>query len=279
MDDSRGYGSVQRDVMRDKTLPPQAKALYALLASYAGKKNYCFPTVTTLCEDLGLSKPMITKYLAMLQERGIIQKTMHSGGKSNNAHGYEIMTAIKESKPVVTPPAEPVKSESESKAHLTLETQKLSTLNLQNIQQLNGLNLQKLNTLYFSYKGRKLTIEKEHITKEVCEFFAINEQKNYRQVVEVDNFITKLFLNDRGEFFYTQFQEYKNYKKVSGERIHSLINFMGKPENDYEDGGWQSDNYENKLKAIQNKGQPVLSYAGSVDEKIKRQNAVTRDLD
>lgn len=268
MDDSRGYGSVQRDVMRDKTLPPQAKALYALLASYAGKKNYCFPTVTTLCEDLGLSKPMITKYLAMLQERGIIQKTMHSGGKSNNAHGYEILNTIKESKPVVTPPIEPEKPESESKVHLTLEAQKLSTVNLQKSLKLNGFNLQKLNTLNFSYNGRIITIEKEHVKKEVRDFFGVKEQVHFINFALIGNAIDYFFENDLIESFYTQFLDYKQYKSQTSGIVHSVENFLGNFEGNF-NGKWSAENWAHKLKITQNKGKPAATHTGTVAQLLR----------
>lgn len=278
MDDSRGFGQVQREVMRDKAIPPQAKALYALLASYAGKKNYCFPSVSTLCEDLGLSKPMIVKYLALLEERGIITKTRNEKGASNNAHKYVLGGTVKEEKPAEEPvsPAEP--AQSESKADLTLESQKLNPFNLQKSQKLSTVNLQKLSTVNFSYKGRIITLEKEHTKKEVRDFFGIKESVHFKNFARISDAIDYFFENEKIQAFYEQFSDYKKYKSQTGERIHSVETFLGGVENGFS-GEWSSENWEQKMKVIQNKGQPVAVYAGSVDEKVKRQNALIRDVD
>jgi DNA-binding MarR family transcriptional regulator len=110
-----GYGMLQRKVMQLKDLTIQAKALYALLVSYTGADDYCFPSVARLCEDLSLSKPMIIKYLKELEAKGLIVKSQLNEGSFNNRNRYEIHTLEEEKKEKSGDSSDPM----ESKTHLT----------------------------------------------------------------------------------------------------------------------------------------------------------------
>lgn len=86
-----GYGMIQRAVMKEKSITIQAKAIYALLCSYTGSNEFCFPTVETIGKDISLSKPMVIKYLNELEGFGLIQKTkLYPDNKIKNHNKYEI---------------------------------------------------------------------------------------------------------------------------------------------------------------------------------------------
>lgn len=69
-----GYGSVQRLVMRSKTISISSKALYALLCSYTGNSQFCFPSQETLAEDLKTTKRTISRLLNELEKEGLVRR-------------------------------------------------------------------------------------------------------------------------------------------------------------------------------------------------------------
>lgn len=86
----KGYGIVQTKVMQLRDLSPQGKAVYSLLASYTGGKEYCFPAVKTISKDLNLSKPMVIHYLKVLERKGLIKKSrLFDDSRRNNK--YEVL--------------------------------------------------------------------------------------------------------------------------------------------------------------------------------------------
>ena len=87
-----GYGMVQTAVMRLKGLSLQAKGIYSLLASYTGSKDFCFPSVKTIGQDVNLSKPMIIKYIKELETIGLIKiSKLYPKDPLKNHNKYEIM--------------------------------------------------------------------------------------------------------------------------------------------------------------------------------------------
>lgn len=50
------YGVVYQDVMRNKNLSAEAKAIYAYLSSIAGMEGSCYPAVETMQKELCMSK-------------------------------------------------------------------------------------------------------------------------------------------------------------------------------------------------------------------------------
>jgi|GEM_PF-5252347 len=85
-----GYGIVQTAVMR-LNISIQSKAIYFLLASYTGSKDYCFPKIETICNDMNLSKPMVIKYLKELEDNNLIKKSKLYVHSKRNNNKYEVM--------------------------------------------------------------------------------------------------------------------------------------------------------------------------------------------
>jgi hypothetical protein len=83
-----GYGMIQTEIMKMK-ISIQAKAIYCLLASYTGSKDYCFPSISTISTDLMISEKLVYKYLKELKIIGlVIISKLYSDSRNN--HKYEI---------------------------------------------------------------------------------------------------------------------------------------------------------------------------------------------
>jgi hypothetical protein len=248
----KGYGFIHRDVMKAKNLSIQAKAMYALLCSYAGTKEYCHPSISLMCEDLGVSKPMVIKYLSELEEKGFIKKSRLSNDPLNNSHKYEFLPEHPMESIAPDHPEMPQSGQSdESKAELTFEARKLTTVNLAKSTVVNPESKAELTLLY---KDLKVTVEKEHIQKSVCEFFGITELKNPKTFFLIALFSHHVFQTGNEKLFEQAFADYRKYKLTTNERLHNVESFLGSSEQHFEDGKWNSENWENKLKAA-TKGQ------------------------
>jgi len=76
-----GYGTIQRDVMCAKGLSVYAKAIYSLFVSYAGQKSACYPSITTICRNLKLSKPTVIGSIRELEQMQllVVERTQGKG--------------------------------------------------------------------------------------------------------------------------------------------------------------------------------------------------------
>lgn len=77
------YGIVSKNLMRDQSLTVQAKAIYALLCTYAGNKTTAFPGVGLIMHDLNISKGSYYKHMGLLKTCGwvTVAQNKDSGGK------------------------------------------------------------------------------------------------------------------------------------------------------------------------------------------------------
>lgn len=118
----KGYGNVAQMVMRDKSLKPTAKAIYAYLCSFAWGRvdsdRKAFPTVKQQCEELGITKDTYYKHRSALEEKGYITIESVYGGDGkfrNNLYYIESTPCPKkmetdetvENKEVLTCPKKP----------------------------------------------------------------------------------------------------------------------------------------------------------------------------
>ena len=60
---STRFGIVSYEVISDPNLSVQAKALYSMLACYANKERTCWPSISTLSDDLNISQSSTTNRL------------------------------------------------------------------------------------------------------------------------------------------------------------------------------------------------------------------------
>tara|TARA_Y100000385_G_C13005957_1_gene599437 strand:+ start:501 stop:749 length:249 start_codon:yes stop_codon:yes gene_type:complete len=68
------FGIVSRDVITEPNLSLQAKAVYSTLACYANKQRSCFPSISTLADDLNVSQRTIKRLIKELKEQGYVKR-------------------------------------------------------------------------------------------------------------------------------------------------------------------------------------------------------------
>lgn len=77
------YGILPKSVMRDRSITVGAKAIYALLCTYAGSKGSAFPSIGLIMSDLNMSKNAYYKHMDVLKDSCYIRvtQTKDGGGK------------------------------------------------------------------------------------------------------------------------------------------------------------------------------------------------------
>jgi DNA-binding MarR family transcriptional regulator len=68
------FGIVSRDIILAPQVTLQAKALYAALSCYANKERSCFPSISTLSNDLNVSEKTINRLIKELKSMNLIQR-------------------------------------------------------------------------------------------------------------------------------------------------------------------------------------------------------------
>lgn len=68
------YGIVKADVMQDPDLSINAKAVYALLCTFANRQRQCHPSITHLSELLGVSRRTVERTLSELKNKEYVRK-------------------------------------------------------------------------------------------------------------------------------------------------------------------------------------------------------------
>ena len=71
---NKGYGLVYQNIMRNKNLSIEAKAIYAYLCSYAGNKGECYPKIDLIINELNISKSRFYKHIEQLIQYKVIFK-------------------------------------------------------------------------------------------------------------------------------------------------------------------------------------------------------------
>lgn len=90
----QGYGMVSKLVMKMKDLHIIAKGIYSYICSYSGKGKDAFPTREQICNDLGISKDTLTKYLLVLKGKGLLnvrQEKNEDGKFSHNVYSINLV--------------------------------------------------------------------------------------------------------------------------------------------------------------------------------------------
>lgn len=67
------YGIVYKGIMQNSEISVHAKCVYTLFAVYAGSKNECWPSLTTISKNLGISRPTVVKSISELENNKIIK--------------------------------------------------------------------------------------------------------------------------------------------------------------------------------------------------------------
>ena len=87
-----GYGIVAKVVMRDKTLSPEAKAIYSYICSFAGSGSTAFPGADLMMHELNLGKNRFYKFRKELEENGYITIIKQRNGNRREKNIYMLNT-------------------------------------------------------------------------------------------------------------------------------------------------------------------------------------------
>jgi DNA-binding MarR family transcriptional regulator len=71
---STRFGIVSYEVISDPNLSVQAKALYSMLACYANKERTCWPSISTLSDDLNISQSSTNRLIKELKTCNYIKR-------------------------------------------------------------------------------------------------------------------------------------------------------------------------------------------------------------
>lgn len=84
----QGYGLIPKQVMRDKDLSVEAKAVYAYLSSFTGAGRTAYPSVSLMISELNISKNRFYNHRKQLLDKGYIKitKNRNEEGWSNNIY-------------------------------------------------------------------------------------------------------------------------------------------------------------------------------------------------
>jgi len=113
----------------------------------------------------------------------------------------------------------------------------------------------------------------------ILEYFGFTEIRNPDKLQQIATFLNILKTDQKIEMFYEQFEAYKTYKEKSNTAKHAFPNFLGHIENRYMDGGWNQENWTDKLSKLNHKpeitsGETLAEYNRRVRENLKLQEHV-----
>ncbi len=114
-----------------------------------------------------------------------------------------------------------------------------TTNNINNINKDNNINV---------------CIGESQIFNSILSFFGFTPQNNPDKATQVSHFVNTLLQNGQLEHFKSQFEAYKEYKAKTAEKTHGFGSFFGEQVQSYtKNGGWNAQNWKNKLKQAENK--------------------------
>ncbi len=70
-----GFGIIPRRLWKDENLSPREKHILSYFLSYLGEKRYCFPSLSTIAKDVGLSRNTVVNCIHNLEVKEYIIKT------------------------------------------------------------------------------------------------------------------------------------------------------------------------------------------------------------
>lgn len=87
-----GWGIVSKQVLRNPSISPQAKGLYALLASYADyRTRRCHVGRERLAEDLGVSVRSVSIWIKELREADALDRQVRGFNQSQQTRLHDFV--------------------------------------------------------------------------------------------------------------------------------------------------------------------------------------------
>lgn len=103
-------------------------------------------------------------------------------------------------------------------------------------------------------KGKEEEMEGKEFTRDadfeisILKFFGFNQIANFTQLKTISECCAAQFYAGRLEYFRQQSRSYQEYIELIGARYrHSFNKFLGEQANRYQDGIWQSENWQQKI--------------------------------
>ena len=90
----KGYGLVDREVMRNRNISLRAKGLYGYLCSMAGARGMCYPSRRTACHYLCICDSTLTNLLGELVTEGAVKCEKKRGKNGTFQRNRYIITAV-----------------------------------------------------------------------------------------------------------------------------------------------------------------------------------------
>jgi hypothetical protein len=152
----------------------------------------------------------------------------------------------------------------------------------------NKQNSDNISKTYVEHMEIENEIENEDINKDeielnetqqktiqfICDKFGISEMKQFQNYRIVYSCVVCQF--NQGEELFKHFKDqcwnYFMYKNLSQEKIHSFKSFIGTPEDKYNDGGWNANNWIKKHTDLNNKEKGIESKVDKDWNRNKRKN-------
>src|ERR1700694_4537953 len=78
-----GFTQVPNVIQNDPDLELGEKAVYAQFLQYAWHHDYCFPSQDRIAKNLGVSRTLVTKFVAGLAKNGLLTIERRGLGKTN----------------------------------------------------------------------------------------------------------------------------------------------------------------------------------------------------
>ena len=97
MAEYESYGIVLQRILRDSSLSVEAKAIYAYLCTFTGSDGTCYPSVSIMCKELGISETRFYRHMKQLTEQRIVSVEKSRKGSRFAQNVYSV------SRPSVSP--------------------------------------------------------------------------------------------------------------------------------------------------------------------------------
>ena len=83
-----------QEVLRNPDITIEAKGLYAYLAGFSGAGDECYPSISLMCEEMGMSKTRLYKHMAVLVQFGVVEKIQTYNGNIKGKVIYKLTHTV-----------------------------------------------------------------------------------------------------------------------------------------------------------------------------------------
>ena len=116
-----------------------------------------------------------------------------------------------------------------------------------------------------------LNINSKHFNDaiKICDFFGFKFETNPDKFKICITFLEDIEKQNKMDLFKERFDAYIKYKKISGEKTHNLVSFLGTKPQNFLDGGWNANNWTKKLESISKINKSILLPGQNISTDLK----------